>query len=83
MMQFSLISLVPGLLRSLHDCADPEFDHHQQSLVRPSSLRTSDRNSCQFDPQKPAWLRAATLELTAVTVLSYMGLPLQVFGKVC
>ncbi|KAI9753623.1 MAG: late secretory pathway protein avl9 [Lichina confinis] len=59
MMQFSLISLIPGLLRSLQDCADPEMDDHQRSLVRPSSLRTSDRNS----------------------LLSYMGLPLQIFGK--
>ncbi|KAI9789392.1 MAG: late secretory pathway protein avl9 [Peltula sp. TS41687] len=59
MMQFSLISLIPGLLRSLQDCADPEWDNYQRGLVRPTSLRTSDRNS----------------------LLSYMGLPLQIFGR--
>ncbi|KAI9829340.1 MAG: hypothetical protein M1819_006403 [Sarea resinae] len=59
MMQFSLISLIPGLLRSLQDCADPELDNYEQGLATPTSLRTSDRNS----------------------LLSYMGLPLQIFGK--
>ncbi|KAI9751874.1 MAG: hypothetical protein M4579_005856 [Chaenotheca gracillima] len=59
MMQFALISLIPGLIRSLQDCADPELDAYQKGLVKPTSLRTSDRNS----------------------LLSYMGLPLQLFGK--
>ncbi|KAM0810715.1 putative Transport protein Avl9-domain-containing protein [Seiridium cardinale] len=59
MMQFSLISLIPGLLRNLQDCAGPDLAEYEKSLSKPTSLRTSDRNS----------------------LLSYMGLPLQVFGK--
>ncbi|KAI9846462.1 MAG: late secretory pathway protein avl9 [Thelocarpon superellum] len=59
MMQFSLISLIPGLIRNLQDCADPEMDTYRENLVRPTSLKTSERNS----------------------LLSYMGLPLQIFGK--
>ncbi|KAF4774117.1 transporter Avl9 [Colletotrichum scovillei] len=61
MMQFSLISLIPGLIRNLVDCADPELNNYEKRLARPTSLRTSDRNS----------------------LLTYMGLPLQIFGKVC
>lgn len=57
--QFSLISLIPGLLLQLGDCADPQFDTYEKNLVRPDSLRTSDRAS----------------------LLSFMGLPLQIFGK--
>ena len=60
MMQFSLISLIPGLIRNLQDCADPELDNYVRNLEKPTSLRTSDRNS----------------------LLNYMGLPLQIFGKV-
>ncbi|OHE98836.1 transporter Avl9 [Colletotrichum orchidophilum] len=59
MMQFSLISLIPGLIRNLVDCADPELSNYEKRLARPTSLRTSDRNS----------------------LLTYMGLPLQIFGK--
>ncbi|KAH8597283.1 transport protein Avl9-domain-containing protein [Bisporella sp. PMI_857] len=59
MMQFSLISLIPGLIRNLQDCAEPELDAYERNLVKPTSLRTSDRGS----------------------LLSYMGLPLQIFGK--
>lgn len=59
MMQFSLISLIPGLLRNLQDCAGPELNSYEKKLSRPTSLRTSDRNS----------------------LLTYMGLPLQIFGK--
>ena len=59
MIQYALISLIPGLLEQLQDCADPEFDSYERNLVKPSSLRTSERSS----------------------LLSYMGLPLQVFGK--
>jgi hypothetical protein len=57
--QFSLISLIPGLLRNLRDSAGPDLDSYERSLTRPTSLRTSDRNS----------------------LLTYMGLPLQIFGK--
>ncbi|KAI9651175.1 hypothetical protein NHQ30_001212 [Ciborinia camelliae] len=59
MMQFSLISLIPGLIRNLQDCADPELDDYRNNLVPPTSLKTSDRSS----------------------LLNYMGLPLQIFGK--
>ncbi|QSZ32747.1 hypothetical protein DSL72_002326 [Monilinia vaccinii-corymbosi] len=59
MMQFSLISLIPGLIRNLQDCADPEMDDYRKNLVKPTSLKTSDRSS----------------------LLNYMGLPLQIFGK--
>ncbi|KAK3897674.1 late secretory pathway protein AVL9 [Staphylotrichum tortipilum] len=57
--QFSLVSLIPGLLRNLQDSAGPELDNYEKSLSKSTSLRTSDRNS----------------------LLSYMGLPLQIFGK--
>jgi Transport protein Avl9 len=60
MMQFSLISLIPGLIRNLQDCADPDLDNYEKKLVKPTSLKSSDRNS----------------------LLTYMGLPLQIFGKV-
>ncbi|KAI1176771.1 transport protein Avl9-domain-containing protein [Nemania sp. FL0916] len=59
MMQFSLISLIPGLLRNLQDSAGPDMNSYEAKLSRPTSLRTSDRNS----------------------LLAYMGLPLQIFGK--
>ncbi|KAI1468714.1 transport protein Avl9-domain-containing protein [Daldinia caldariorum] len=59
MMQFSLISLIPGLLRNLQDSAGPDLNNYEKNLTQPTSLRTSDRNS----------------------LLSYMGLPLQIFGK--
>lgn len=59
MIQFSLISLIPGLISSLQDCADPAFDTYSQTVEKPTSLKTSDRGS----------------------LLAYMGLPLQIFGK--
>jgi hypothetical protein len=59
MIQFSLISLIPGLINSLQDCADPAFDTYSQTVEKPTSLKTSDRKS----------------------LLAYMGLPLQIFGK--
>ena len=46
MTQFSLISLVPGLLRCLQDSSDPELDSYESTLVRPTSVKTSDRRSC-------------------------------------
>lgn len=57
--QFTLLSLIPGLVRNLRDCADPQMNRYAETLQRPDSVRTSDRNS----------------------LLSYMGLPLQLFGK--
>lgn len=46
MMQFSLISLIPGLIRNLQDCADPAFDSYAQNAEKPTSLKTSERRSC-------------------------------------
>lgn len=46
MIQFSLISLIPGLINNLGDCADPAFDNYTQSVEKPTSLRTSERSSC-------------------------------------
>ncbi|KAI9167094.1 LAlv9 family protein [Paramyrothecium foliicola] len=59
MVQFSLISLIPGLIRNLQDCADPELNSYEATLSKPTSLQSSNRSS----------------------LLSYMGLPLQIFGK--
>ncbi|KAI9374975.1 transport protein Avl9-domain-containing protein [Aspergillus egyptiacus] len=59
MIQFSLVSLIPGLMNHLQDCADPAFDTYAQTVEKPTSLKTSDRSS----------------------LLAYMGLPLQIFGK--
>ncbi|ORY18554.1 transport protein Avl9-domain-containing protein [Clohesyomyces aquaticus] len=59
MMQFALISLIPGLIRHLQDSADPKFNTHEEHLVQPTSLKTSERAS----------------------LLAYMGLPLQLFGR--
>lgn len=59
MLQFSLISLIPGLIRNLQDCADPAFNSYEENFQPPTSLKTSDRSS----------------------LLSYVGLPLQIFGR--
>ncbi|BCS26056.1 putative Avl9 protein [Aspergillus puulaauensis] len=59
MIQFSLVSLIPGLMNYLQDSADPSFDTYAQTVEKPTSLKTSDRSS----------------------LLAYMGLPLQIFGK--
>ncbi|KLT44676.1 hypothetical protein CC85DRAFT_242154 [Cutaneotrichosporon oleaginosum] len=42
--QYSLVSLVPGLLMNLRDCGSPMLDARTQR-TRPTSLRTSDRAS--------------------------------------
>ncbi|KAF2639703.1 LAlv9 family protein-like protein [Massarina eburnea CBS 473.64] len=59
MMQFAIISLIPGLIRHLQDSADPKFNSCEATTVMPTSLKTSERSS----------------------LLTYMGLPLQIFGK--
>lgn len=59
MLQYSLISLIPGLLRNLQDCADPELNSFEEARSQPTSLQSSNRSS----------------------LLSFMGLPLQIFGK--
>ena len=58
-LQFSLISLIPGLVRNLRDCADAQLDRYAETVRKPDGVRTSDRSS----------------------LLAYMGLPLQIFGK--
>ncbi|KAF2472944.1 LAlv9 family protein-like protein [Lindgomyces ingoldianus] len=45
MMQFALISLIPGLIRHLQDSADPKFNSYEETLVQPTSLKTSERAS--------------------------------------
>lgn len=57
--QFSLLSLIPGLIRNLQDCAAPHLDRYARTVRAQDSVRTSDRAS----------------------LLAYMGLPLQIFGK--
>ena len=57
--QFSLLSLIPGLVRKLQDCAAPHLDSYGRTVRPQDSVRTSDRAS----------------------LLAYMGLPLQIFGK--
>ncbi|ORY31584.1 transport protein Avl9-domain-containing protein [Naematelia encephala] len=42
--QYSLVSLIPGLLMSLKDSGSPELDSRGKR-VRPTSLRSSDRSS--------------------------------------
>ncbi|KAG7553558.1 hypothetical protein FFLO_02990 [Filobasidium floriforme] len=43
--QYSLISLMPGLLMNLADAGGPDLDFRSEKAKRPTSLRTSDRNS--------------------------------------
>ncbi|KAE8380547.1 transport protein Avl9-domain-containing protein [Aspergillus bertholletiae] len=59
MIQFSLVSLIPGLINYLQDSADPAFESYEKTVEKPTTLKTSDRSS----------------------LLAYMGLPLQIFGK--
>lgn len=57
--QFSLLSLIPGLVRNLQDCAAPHLDRYARTAKPQDSVKTSDRAS----------------------LLAYLGLPLQIFGK--
>ena len=57
--QYSLISLLPGLLQTLEDCGSPPLAARAKTLTKPNSLKTSDRKS----------------------MMAYLGLPLDVFGK--
>ncbi|KAF5377978.1 hypothetical protein D9615_006666 [Tricholomella constricta] len=43
--QYSLISLLPGLLQTLDDCGSPPLAARAPTLSRPTSLRTSDHKS--------------------------------------
>lgn len=47
LLQFSLINLIPGLVRSLQDCADPALDTYAQTVSKATQLRTSERSSCK------------------------------------
>lgn len=77
MTQFALISLIPGLIRNLQDCADPELNNYEHNLVKPTTLKTSERTSCRQYLTEDC----KGVALTPI-VLSFMGLPLQIFGKV-
>lgn len=54
MMQFALISLIPGLIRNLQDSADPSLDSYSRTVERPTTLKTSERNSCALIPRTRA-----------------------------
>ncbi|PVG01634.1 hypothetical protein CPB86DRAFT_773208 [Serendipita vermifera] len=43
--QYSLVSLIPGLLQTLEDCGAPNLATRAPTLSQPSELRTSDRKS--------------------------------------
>ncbi|PCH39859.1 hypothetical protein WOLCODRAFT_97921 [Wolfiporia cocos MD-104 SS10] len=43
--QYSLVTLVPGLLQNLDDCGSPPLAARAQTLSRPTSLKTSDPKS--------------------------------------
>ncbi|TFK23074.1 hypothetical protein FA15DRAFT_705816 [Coprinopsis marcescibilis] len=43
--QYSLVSLLPGLLQNLDDCGSPPLATRASSLKKPNSLKTSDRKS--------------------------------------
>ncbi|KAI0822074.1 transport protein Avl9-domain-containing protein [Trametes gibbosa] len=43
--QYSLVTLIPGLLQNLDDCGSPPLASRAQSLTRPTSLKTSDPKS--------------------------------------
>ena len=58
--QYSLVTLVPGLLHNLDDCGSPPLANRAKGLSRPTELRTSDPKS----------------------MMAYVGLPLDLFGKV-
>lgn len=51
MMQFALVSLIPGLIRNLQDAADPSLDSYAQHAISAVTLKTSERSSCRFDPK--------------------------------
>jgi transport protein Avl9 len=50
MMQFSLLSLIPGLISKLQDCADPQLNSLEEKFVPPTSLKTSERASRVYIP---------------------------------
>jgi hypothetical protein len=58
--QYSLVSLVPGLMLALEDCGDPLLASRADKLTQATEFKSSDRRS----------------------MLKFMGLPLEIFGKV-
>lgn len=58
--QYSLTSLIPGLLLALEDCGAPQLAEREKTLKRATEFKSSDRQS----------------------LLKFMGLPLDLFGKV-
>lgn len=59
MVQFALVSLIPGLLEHLDDAAAPDMHAYTEAVLPRTNFRPNDRES----------------------LLAYMGLPLQIFGK--
>ncbi|KAG8835833.1 late secretory pathway protein avl9 [Serendipita sp. 399] len=43
--QYSLVSLIPGLLQTLEDCGNPQLASRAPNLQKPTELKTSDRQS--------------------------------------
>lgn len=43
--QYSLVSLIPGLLQTLDDCGSPPLAGRAPTLKKPTELKTSDRRS--------------------------------------
>ncbi len=43
---------MPGLVRSLQDCADPALDTYAQTVSKATQLRTSDRASRMCDQRQ-------------------------------
>lgn len=48
MVQFSLLSLIPELLKNLRDAGDPGLNNYEETLKKPTSVKTSDRKSREF-----------------------------------
>ena len=68
MLQFALISLIPGLIQHLEDCADPELDSYERNLSPPSSLRTSDRQSRRLQSLHMIILTNSSSSLYGITI---------------
>ena len=43
--QYSLVSLMPGLMMALEDCGAPELATRVPNLKRPTEFKSSDRQS--------------------------------------
>lgn len=52
MMQFALISLIPGLIRNLQDSADPSLDSYALKAEKVTTLKTSQRSSRMSRPAR-------------------------------